>query len=171
MSKLQSHGFDNQDHQIDEHEYYDMFEGKLHKMVQEIEFSYMLCHLPIDKGRASKDICYLAQVTLNIFNDENRPMDEKSIQERCLLITAWENKEKTNYKDTRSFIERLEKIAGGNGWISDYAKRLKRIRSRNHWTQAAMAKEIGIDRTLLSKTEKGERDIPARVVDWLRKRK
>jgi len=155
---------------LDEYDYCEMMNTAVQKAVSKTERSHSLCHLPIDKERAVNDIAYLAQVTLDIFNDPARPMDEESARRRVLLIQSWENKLHTQFDSTASFLSAIDTLSRNSTHSKDIGAKLRRIRRRRHWTQAEMADVIGVDRSLFSRIERGERNIPESVVDWLKNR-
>ena len=152
---------------MDCQEYDDMLYAAVLKAASRTKRNYLLCHILIDKEQA--DIAYLASVTLAVFNDD-RPTDEKATQERVLLIRAWENKLKTNFDGTASFLSALDQLSRGSTHNKDIGAKLRRIRRRRRWTQEQMAVELGVDRSLFSRIERGERNIPESVVDWMKNR-
>lgn len=154
-------------HQIDESEYYDMLEEKLHELAKDIEPSFKLCHLPIDKERASEDIGYLAQVSLAIFNDDDLPMDEHSIQERVALIGAWEHKLGKGFVNTADFLNKLGKTARGVSTIPGDARKLKRERRKMKWTQYQLAIHLETSRTSITAMETGERELSKKAQKWI----
>ena len=156
---------------LDEKDYCSMMTAAVQSAASKLKRNHSLCHLPIDKERASTDIAYIAQVTLDVFNDNDRPNDSQSVSERVNLISSWEHKLKTQFDSGASFLSAMDILSRGSTYNKDVGSKLRRIRRRRHLTQGEMAEVLGIDRTLLSKMERGERNIPARVVDWLKKRK
>ena len=147
-----------------ESEYESMFTAAVLKAASRTKRNYLLCHIPIGK---TADIAYLASVTLKVFNDD-RPTDEKATQERVLLIRAWENKLKTSFATTYEFLNKLTSVAGGKSWLSEDARKLRRVRRKNKWSQGRLAKELGVSQQLVSSIEKGERGVPEKIAIWLR---
>ena len=154
-------------HCLDEETYCSMMDTAVQSAASKQKRNYLLCHIPIDKEQA--DIAYLASVTLAVFNDD-RPTDEKATQERVLLIRAWENKLKTQFDSTASFLSAMDILSRGTTHNKDIGAKLRRIRRRRRWTQEQMAVELGVDRSLFSRIERGERNIPESVVDWMKNR-
>ena len=153
---------------LDEHDYCEMMDSAVSKAASKTKRSHSLCHLPIDKERAG-DVSYLAQVTLDIFKD-NRPMDEASTRRRVLLLQSWENKLHKDFGTTADFIDTMTSLAGGKSWISADARKLRRVRRKNKWTQGRLAEELGISQQLVSAIEKGASELPEKVATWLGKR-
>jgi len=150
-----------------ESEYESMFTAAVLKAASlRTKRNYLLCRIPIDK---TEDIAYLAAVTLRVFDDD-RPTNEKATQERVLLIRAWENKLKTSFATTYEFLNKLTSVAGGKSWLSDDARKLRRARRKNKWSQGRLAKELGVSQQLVSAIEKGERESPPKVAKWVANR-
>ena len=151
---------------LDEYDYCEMMNTAVQKAASKTERSHSLCHLPIDKERAG-DVSYLAQVTLDIFNDPARPMDEESARRRVLLIQSWENKLHTQFDSTAGFMEKMGKVAKGKSWKPQDAQKLRRVRRKRKMTQELLADFLTVDRSLLSKMESGERELSPKVKSWL----
>lgn len=154
-------------HQIDREEYFDIPKKMFRELAKDIEPSFKLCHLPIDKERAEKDMSYLAQVTLAIFKDANRPMDEHSIQERVVLIGAWEHKLGKGFVNTADFLNKLGKTARGVSKIPDDARKLKRERRKMKWTQEQLARHLETSRSSITAMETGERELSKKAQKWI----
>uniref|UniRef100_A0A6H1ZKF3 Putative DNA binding, helix-turn-helix domain containing protein n=1 Tax=viral metagenome TaxID=1070528 RepID=A0A6H1ZKF3_9ZZZZ len=151
---------------LTESSYDSMYTCAVYRAASKQKRNYLLCHIPIDK---TNDLAYSAAVTLKVFDDD-RPTDEKATSERVLLIRAWENKLKTNFDGTASFLSALDQLSRGSTHNKDIGAKLRRIRRRRRWTQEQMAVELGVDRSLFSRIERGERNIPESVVDWMKNR-
>lgn len=151
---------------LTESSYDSMYTCAVYRAASKQKRNYLLCHIPIDK---TEDIAYLAAVTLRVFNDDS-PMDEKATQERVLLIRAWENKLKTSFATTYEFLNKLTSVAGGKSWLSEDARKLRRVRRKNKWSQGRLAKELGVSQQLVSAIEKGERGSPLKVAKWVANR-
>uniref|UniRef100_A0A6M3KDT8 Putative DNA binding, helix-turn-helix domain containing protein n=1 Tax=viral metagenome TaxID=1070528 RepID=A0A6M3KDT8_9ZZZZ len=151
---------------LTESEYESVFTSAVLKAASRTKRNYLLCHIPIDK---TNDLAYSAAVTLKVFDDD-RPTDEKATSERVLLIRAWENKLKTSFATTYEFLNKLTSVAGGKSWLSDDARKLRRVRRKNKWSQGRLAKELGVSQQLVSSIEKGERESPPKVVKWMETR-
>ena len=150
---------------LDEATYCDMMESAVAKMAGGVKRNHSLCHLPIDKERAVADTAYLAAVTLDIFNDANRPMDEQSIQERANLLQSWERKLAVDLASTYDFNTALGRVAGGQSVVSE-GEVLKKSRKRNKMTQQDLADHLGTKRERVAEMETGARRLSGTAKKW-----